>query len=302
VHIFTSIEEFDRFKAVTYYTLRREGTALSETDDFFRRMEIELNHSDQLQRLLIWIEEIGGMRNGAERRYFRSEGLCLALPPNRKYLTEPIDLRLYCYLVSHSIVILYNGGIKTARTAQDCPNVSRHFHNAQRWTKQLLNIGIQHRYRTIINIEQLNIKLKTMPSEIFRRLLSQVTPENRQFVKRNLAISYQVHDILDNHPTIKTQKALAKVLGKEPSEISRWLSGLHNLTLESIIKMEEALGRDIILTDQQARERYDRSFKGYQLFKVDGYKPSPTLINFPGWSGERNISYLQTDKKTGPIN
>lgn len=140
-----------------------------------------------------------------------------------------------------------------------------------------------------------------MPSEIFRRLLSQVSPENTRFVEKNLAISDQVHDIFETHPTIKTQKALAKVLGKEPSEISRWLSGLHNLTLESIIKMEEALGRDIILTDQQARERYDRSFKGYRLFKVDGYQPSPSLINFPGWSGERNITYLQTDKKTGPL-
>lgn len=158
MHTFASIQEFDRFKTVTYYTLRREGAAQSETDDFFRRMEMELTYSDQLQRLLTWIKQIGLRRTGAERRFFRSEGLCLALPPNRKYLTEAIDLRLYCFKVSNSIVVLYNGGIKTARTAQDCPNVSRHFHNAQRWTKQLLNIGIQHRYRTIINIEQLNIK------------------------------------------------------------------------------------------------------------------------------------------------
>jgi hypothetical protein len=158
VYNFTSIEEFDRFRTVAYYTLRREGAALTETDDFFNRMETELSFSDQLQRLIKWIELIGGMKDGAERRYFRSEGLCLALPPNRKYLTEPIDLRLYCFMVSHSIVILYNGGIKTARTAQDCPNVSRHFHNAQRWTKQLLTIGIQHSARTIINIEELNLK------------------------------------------------------------------------------------------------------------------------------------------------
>jgi transcriptional regulator with XRE-family HTH domain len=141
-----------------------------------------------------------------------------------------------------------------------------------------------------------------MPSEIFRKLLSQVTPENRRFVEKNLAISYQVHDIFETHPTIKTQKALAKALGKEPSEISRWLSGLHNIGLENIIKMEEALGRDIILTDQQARERYDRSFKDYRIFKVEGYKPSPILINYPGWSGERNITYYQADKKTGPVN
>jgi hypothetical protein len=140
-----------------------------------------------------------------------------------------------------------------------------------------------------------------MASEIFERLLSQVTPENRQFVQKNLAISYQVHDILATHPTIKTQKALAEALGKEPSEISRWLSGLHNIGLENIIKMEIALGCDIILTDQQARERYDRSFKDYRVFKVEGYKPTPNHASFPGWSGERNITFHQSDKKTGPI-
>lgn len=140
-----------------------------------------------------------------------------------------------------------------------------------------------------------------MPSEIFERLLNQATPEDRQYVQKNLAISYQVHDILATHPTIKTQKALAEALGKEPSEISRWLSGLHNIGLENIIKMEVALGRDIILTDQQARERYDRSFKDYRIFKMDGYRPAPTHINYPGWSGDRNITFQETNKRTGPI-
>jgi transcriptional regulator with XRE-family HTH domain len=127
-----------------------------------------------------------------------------------------------------------------------------------------------------------------------------VTPEDSRFVEKNLAISDQVHDILQTHPTIKTQKALAEALGKEPSEISRWLSGLHNIGLENIIKMEVALGCDIILTDQQARERYDRSYKDYRVFNVDGFKPTPGQIPFPGWSGERNITYRQSDKKSGP--
>jgi hypothetical protein len=139
-----------------------------------------------------------------------------------------------------------------------------------------------------------------MASEIFRRLLSQATPEDRRYVEKNLAISYQVHDILETHPTIKTQKALAEALGKEPSEISRWLSGLHNIGLENIIKMEVALGRDIILTDQQARERYDRRFNDLQVYKVDHFKPAPDSISFPCWSGERNITYHQSDKKNGP--
>ncbi|HET6254919.1 MAG TPA: helix-turn-helix transcriptional regulator [Puia sp.] len=139
-----------------------------------------------------------------------------------------------------------------------------------------------------------------MASQLFRQLLKEVSPENKQYVKKNLDIAYQVLDILETHPTIKTQKALAEALGKEPSEISKWLSGLHNLTLESITKMEVALGRDIILTDQQARQRYEQGFKDLQVYKIDHFKPAPNSISFPGWSGKRNITYQQTDKKSGP--
>lgn len=141
-----------------------------------------------------------------------------------------------------------------------------------------------------------------MPSELFQRLLKEVKPENSQFVEKNMAIADQVREILDTHPTIKTQKALAEALGKEPSEISRWLSGLHNIGLENITRMEVALGSDIILTDRQARERYDRGCKDFRIYKVDHFKPAPNSLPFPGWSGERNITLHQSTTKTGPIN
>jgi transcriptional regulator with XRE-family HTH domain len=53
--------------------------------------------------------------------------------------------------------------------------------------------------------------------------------------ERNLAISNKVQNILDNRG-IK-QKEFAEMLGKKPSEVSKWLTGLHNLTLKSITKM-----------------------------------------------------------------
>lgn len=111
-----------------------------------------------------------------------------------------------------------------------------------------------------------------MASEIFERLLKQTKPENRRFVEKNLAISYQVREILDTHPTINSQKALAEALGKEPSEISKWLSGLHNIGLENITRMEVALGQDIILTVEQAKERYAKPAGGdYQVFNISRY-------------------------------
>lgn len=158
VHTFATVQEFARFRTVTYYTLKSEGAASTEIDDFLHRMEQETGYRSQLRKLIKWFKIIGDDIDGASFGLFRQEGLCVALPPQGRYLGETIDLRLYCHWVSENVIILYNGGIKTARAAQDCPNVSRHFYNAQSWTKQLLDIGIERNGRMITNLEELYIK------------------------------------------------------------------------------------------------------------------------------------------------
>ena len=49
------------------------------------------------------------------------------------------------------------------------------------------------------------------------------------------------------------QRDFAKALGKTETEVSRWLSGTHNLTLATIAKMATVLGDDIITTTQSNR-------------------------------------------------
>ena len=49
------------------------------------------------------------------------------------------------------------------------------------------------------------------------------------------------------------QRDFAKALGKTETEVSRWLSGTHNLTLATIAKMATILGDDIITTTQSHR-------------------------------------------------
>ncbi|MGL5938453.1 MAG: helix-turn-helix domain-containing protein [Phocaeicola sp.] len=49
-----------------------------------------------------------------------------------------------------------------------------------------------------------------------------------------------------------SQKDFAKLMGKKPSEISKWLSGTHNLTLDTISDIEDALKIKIIQTEQNS--------------------------------------------------
>ena len=79
-------------------------------------------------------------------------------------------------------------------------------------------------------------------------------PEIDKLVERNLAIAVKVQSILDNRG-IK-QKKFAEMLDKKPSEVSKWLTGLHNLTLKSITKMEVALGEDLINIEPITEYKY----------------------------------------------
>lgn len=92
--------------------------------------------------------------------------------------------------------------------------------------------------------------------DITARLRARSKPENRRFVHKNVDIAQQVRAILKEKGM--TQEDLARLLGKQPSEVSKLISGLHNLTLESITKMEAVLDADIILTPLKAQERYNR--------------------------------------------
>ena len=69
-------------------------------------------------------------------------------------------------------------------------------------------------------------------------------PEIDMLISRNLDISEKVRKVLEVKGWSKAR--FAEELGKKPSEVSKWLSGMHNLTMKSIIKMEIALGVDLI--------------------------------------------------------
>ena len=42
------------------------------------------------------------------------------------------------------------------------------------------------------------------------------------------------------------QKDLAEMLGKNESEISKWMRGTHNFTIETVSQIEKALGAPIL--------------------------------------------------------
>lgn len=93
-------------------------------------------------------------------------------------------------------------------------------------------------------------------SDIINNAFANIDPYNKKFVEKNTDIVEEIFRIMEENG-INSQKELAQLLNKKESEISKVLSGLHNMTLRSITSLEVALGTDIILTNSKAKEKYN---------------------------------------------
>lgn len=154
---FAEILRVQKYAKVTYYTL-----AINNDEPLFVQFEKKHNkeNKEKLIHIMSWIHLIGS-KYGASELYFRNESEISdtqALPPpgvNRKPCYIEIDedgkarniannLRLYCMRVNESVVFLFNGDVKTARRAQDCPNVRYHFRVANKLS-QLINEALKEK-------------------------------------------------------------------------------------------------------------------------------------------------------------
>jgi len=101
-------------------------------------------------------------------------------------------------------------------------------------------------------------------------------PEIDKLISRNLDITEKVRKVLELNGWSKAR--FAKEMGKNPSEVSKWLSGMHNLTMKSIIKMEMALGIDLIHTSpiKEIEYVYFGSIKNHDelVEKANDYEPT----------------------------
>jgi transcriptional regulator with XRE-family HTH domain len=83
-----------------------------------------------------------------------------------------------------------------------------------------------------------------MKSRIASKIIAETPKHIEIFTEKYSDIVVRIHQLIKDQGL--TQKILADKLEKKPSEISKWLSGSHNLTLRSIAKLEAELGEDII--------------------------------------------------------
>lgn len=83
-----------------------------------------------------------------------------------------------------------------------------------------------------------------MKRKMMDEIRSTISSETKLQMEMSVAIANRIYDILETRGM--SQKDLARLLGKTETEVSRWLSGTHNLTLATICKISSALGEDVV--------------------------------------------------------
>ena len=134
-------------------------------------------------------------------------------------------------------------------------------------------------------------------SDRFKKVLDRSSPEIKRRIKKSFQISDQILDILEEKKI--TQKQLADKLGKSESEVSKWMKGDHNFTIETIVKIEIALGETIIDTPNNLRKELfihdyvSNSRKNFAVPIKDWVNPLVTVYNRsnPGDKRISNICY-----------
>ena len=96
------------------------------------------------------------------------------------------------------------------------------------------------------------------------------------FVDLALDISDWVDAILKKKGM--TRRELAQALGKTDSEVSKWISGLHNLTLKSIAKLSAVLDETIVATPQKFWEQHQTGVE----VKIEGAQVKGEPFSAPG--------------------
>lgn len=81
-------------------------------------------------------------------------------------------------------------------------------------------------------------------SSIIEARRAKVSPEVRRRVDLSFLIVDRITAVLKERGL--RQKDLAAMLDKNESEISKWMRGTHNFTIETISQIERALGEPIL--------------------------------------------------------
>lgn len=91
---------------------------------------------------------------------------------------------------------------------------------------------------------KINKKVEQHSSPIISELLNKITPAEKKRISIKMQLAAKIDDLISQRGF--TKSGFAGKLGKNPSEISKWLSGTHNFTLDTLVEISDAFDISIL--------------------------------------------------------
>jgi transcriptional regulator with XRE-family HTH domain len=82
-------------------------------------------------------------------------------------------------------------------------------------------------------------KARKVNLDFLEELRSETSPQLSEQISKRMKLAAQIDDVLMSRGL--TNREFAFMMGKKPSEITRWLSGTHNFTTETLWEIERVL-------------------------------------------------------------
>ena len=158
----------DEASKCTFYTVRWENARQNETDKFFKKYDGVPEFKRPVQQLLSFILDSIGEDHGAIDALFnRFENEVTGLPSKGKinvggivFLYPNFPLRLYALRVNNrpDLVILFNGGAKSAQTNQGSRDLNIKWIEACQFAKRIeeaireKEIIVDHKNRKLLSV------------------------------------------------------------------------------------------------------------------------------------------------------
>lgn len=93
---------------------------------------------------------------------------------------------------------------------------------------------------------------------LFRECLEAIPEERKAEFELSFAIATRIDELLKRKGM--TQRELAQKLGKKESEVSKWLTGRHNFTTNTLARISLALDTPIISVTSSNYDFEDKHF------------------------------------------
>lgn len=101
------------------------------------------------------------------------------------------------------------------------------------------------------------------------KLLEEITPIEMEQTKVKMQLAARIEDLMIDKGWSKSQ--FAQKVGKHPSEITKWISGTHNFTIEVLTEIASCLG--VKLPELLGQKRVFIVFQGSTSLKLRTAEP-----------------------------